>query len=146
MLERQMLEFYRVPPDMPKGSDERRVGVDPDVRLIAIVDDDPAVCDSTRVLLEVHDFEVSTYLSSTDFLNDSPKIGCLIVDYHMPGLNGLELVTELRARGSEAPVIMITATTDPSVERRAVEQGIKRVLQKPLASQVLLQALRDALR
>jgi DNA-binding response OmpR family regulator len=63
----------------------------------------------------------------------------------MPGLNGLELVSELRKRGSTVPAIMITATTDPTVERRAAELGIKQVLKKPLSNQALLGAIRNEL-
>ena len=63
----------------------------------------------------------------------------------MPGLNGLELVSELRARGSHVPVIMITATANGAVERHAAEIGIKRILQKPLSNQVLLNAVREEL-
>ena len=114
--------------------------------VIAIVDDDAAVCDSTRFLLETYDFDVHTYQSSTDFLRDNSVIGCLIVDYHMPELNGLELVTELRKRGRAIPmIIMITAAIDPSVERSAAELGIRHILKKPLANQVLLSTLRDQL-
>ena len=65
----------------------------------------------------------------------------------MPGLNGLEVVAKLRKRGREVPaIIMITAATDPSVERSAAELGIGQVLKKPLANQVLLSTLRDQLR
>jgi CheY-like chemotaxis protein len=78
-------------------------------RAIAIVDDDAAVCDSTSFLLETYDFVVLTYLRGADFLKDDPDIACLIVDYQMPGMNGLELVTALRKRGSKVPVIMISA-------------------------------------
>jgi two-component system, LuxR family, response regulator FixJ len=89
----------------------------PDGRAVAIVDDDAAVCDSTRFLLEAHDFCVRTYQSGADFLNeDVPDIACLIVDYQMPGLNGLDFVSELRRRGSKVPAIMITATADPTVD------------------------------
>jgi len=114
--------------------------------VIAVIDDDAAVCDSTRFLLETYDFDVHTYQSGADFLRDNPIIECLIVDYHMPGLNGLEVVAELHKRGRDVPaIIMITAATDASVERSAAELGIRHVLKKPLANQVLLSTLRDQL-
>lgn len=114
--------------------------------VIAVVDDDAAVCDSTRFLLETHDFDVCTYHSGADFLRDNPPIACLIVDYHMPGLNGLDVVSELHRRGRSVPtIIMITATTDANVERRAAELGIRKVLKKPVSSQVLLSILRNQL-
>ena len=113
--------------------------------MVAVIDDDAAVCESTRFLLETYDFEAPTYLSGTDFLRDNPDIACLIVDYQLPGLNGLELVSELRTRGSPVPAIMITATSDPAVERRAAELGIREVLQKPLSNQMLLRAVREEL-
>ena len=69
--------------------------------MIAVIDDDAAVCDLTRFLLETYDFDVHTYQSGVDFLRDNPAIACLIVDYHMPGLNGLEVVAELRKRGRQ---------------------------------------------
>ena len=119
--------------------------MNPDSRVVAIVDDDAAVCDSTRLLLEVYDFGVLTYQSGADFLTDDPDVACLIVDYLIPGLNGLELVSELRKRGSQVPIFMITATTDPTVERRATALGVRRVLKKPLSNRVLLDAIREEL-
>ena len=115
-----------------------------DGRAIAIVDDDPAVCNSTRFLLELYDFSVLTFQSGADFLREDPDIACLVVDYLMPNLNGLEIVSELRKRGSNVPAIMITATAD-KVERRATELGISRVLKKPLSNQALLGAIREEL-
>jgi two-component system response regulator FixJ len=115
-------------------------------RVIAVIDDDAAVCDSTRFLLETYDFDVHTYQSGADFLLDNPVIACLIVDYHMPGMDGLELVAELRKRGRDvSTIIMITAATDSSVERSAAELGIRHILKKPLANQVLLSTLRNQL-
>ena len=113
------------------------------VGAIAVVDDDAAVCDSTRFLLEPYDFDVHTYQSGAEFLRDNPAIACLIVDYHMPGLTGLDVVSELRKRGRAVPtIIMITATTDPFVEHRAAELGVQQVLKKPLSNQVLLSTIR----
>jgi two-component system, LuxR family, response regulator FixJ len=114
-------------------------------RTIAVVDDDAAVCDPTRFLLETHGFEVLAYESASEFLRDVPAIACLIVDYQMTGLNGLELVSELRTRGSRVPTIMITATSDPAVERRAAELGIERLLQKSLSNHALLRAVCEEL-
>ena len=94
---------------------------------IAVVDDDTAVCDSTRFLLEANNLDVQTYLSGTDFLRENPAVACVIVDYQMPGLNGLDFMSELRQRGSTVPAIMITATSDPIVDRRATQLGIKQV-------------------
>jgi two-component system, LuxR family, response regulator DctR len=115
------------------------------VRTIAVVDDDAAVRDSTCILLEAYDFDVLTYLNGADFLREDPEVACVIVDYQMPGLNGFDFISELRQRGNRVPAIMITATNNPSVERRAAEIGIQRVLQKPLSGQVLLGAIRAAL-
>ena len=96
--------------------------------------------------MEAYDFDVHTYQSGADFLHDNPVIACLIVDYHMPGLNGLDVVAELHKRGRDVPaIIMITAAIDPSVERRAAELGIRHILKKPLANQLLLNTLRDHL-
>jgi two-component system, LuxR family, response regulator FixJ len=99
---------------------------------VAVIDDDAAVCDSTRMLLEVLDFEVYTYANAAEFFAINPNVSCLIVDYHMSGMNGIELTAEFRKRGDSVPVIMITASNDPRIEARAVELGIKSVLKKPL--------------
>lgn len=112
---------------------------------IAVVDDDTAVCDSTRFLLEAYNLDVQTYLSGADFLRENPAVACVVVDYQMPGLNGLDFMSELRERGSTVPAIMITATSDPIVDRRAAQLGITQVLRKPLSGRVLLGAIRNEL-
>jgi two-component system, LuxR family, response regulator FixJ len=114
-------------------------------RTTGVVDDDAAVCDSTRILLEANNLDVQTYLSGADFLRENPDVACMIVDYQMPGLNGLDFMSELRQRGSTLPAIMITATSDPTVDRRAAQFGITQVLRKPLSRQLLLGAIRKEL-
>jgi FixJ family two-component response regulator len=96
--------------------------------------------------LEVYDFEVLTYRSGLDFLAEDPDIACLIVDYHMPEMNGLEFLTELRKRGNEVPALMMSATVSPTLRRQAAELGIKRILEKPLSNQELLRAIEEELR
>lgn len=135
-------EQHPVPQTMPKEASERAEETEQEPmssqgRIVAVVDDDTAVCDSTRMLLEAYDFEVRTYQSAAEFLKESPGVSCLVVDYQMPGLNGLELVSELRKRGLSVPVIMITATEDATIERRAAELGIRSVLRKPLGKSLL---------
>jgi len=130
---------------MPETGGERGGVTNPDSRVVAVVDDDDAVCESTRFLLESFGFEVSTSSSGADFTREDPDVACLIVDYWMPGLNGLEFVSELKTRGRQVPTIMITAMVDPEVKRRAAELGIKHVLHKPPSAGALLRAVREEL-
>ena len=131
---------------MFKGGGKQEATMDGPSPVVVVIDDDAAVCESTRFLLETYDFDVRTYLSGAEFFKDNPDISCLIVDYQLPGLTGLEVVSELRRRGSLVPAIMITATTGPAVERRAAALGIGEVLQKPLSNQMLLRAVREEMR
>ena len=94
-----MLDLHGRIPGMPETGGEWGAVTNPDSRVVAVVDDDDAVCESTRFLLESFGFEVSTYSSGADFTREDPDVACLIVDYWMPGLNGLEFVSELKTRG-----------------------------------------------
>ena len=80
------------------------------------------------------------------FARDLERHRCDPALVQLPDLSGLEFVSQLRSRGSQVPTIMITATTDPALERRAAELGIKQVLQKPLSNQVLLRAVRKEMK
>lgn len=100
--------------------------------LVAIVDDDPAVLDSLRLLLEVAGHHVATYASATSFLNDSlARPACLILDQHMPQMSGLELVARLSAKGANVPVLLITGSPSATLAQRAARLGIEKVLEKP---------------
>jgi NAD(P)-dependent dehydrogenase (short-subunit alcohol dehydrogenase family) len=83
--------------------------------LVYVVDDDEAVRDSLRWLLEGHGFRVSPFESSERFLaslqpgTTGPIPGCLIVDVRMPGMTGVELVEQVRRIDEDLPVILMTA-------------------------------------
>ena len=66
---------------------------------------------------------------------------CLILDNHMPGMTGVELVEELRAKGIRIPVIMFTGRGDGALKQRAMRAGVLIVLDKPVNEEHLLQAI-----
>jgi len=114
-------------------------------KTIAVVDNDIAVCDSMCALLKANDIQARTYVSGKRFLQEAPNLACAIIDYHMSGLNGLELASELRKRAATVPIIIITASLDPALGQRASAVGIDQVLRKPFALGVLLDAIRNEL-
>jgi two-component system response regulator FixJ len=100
--------------------------------IVGIVDDDPAVLDSLKFLLEVIGYRVATYASASAFLGDGEtEPACLIIDQHMPGMTGLELAQALRNDGSAIPILLITGSPSPAIVARAAQFGIVRVLEKP---------------
>jgi two-component system response regulator FixJ len=108
-------------------------------RNVAIVDDDAAVRDSLRFLLEVIGHPVETFASAAEFLKaEMHRLACLILDHHMPEMTGLELAERLRADGSDLPILLITGSPSPVIAARAAEIGINRVLEKPLSDEDLL--------
>ncbi len=106
---------------------------------VAVIDDDDAVLDSFRFLLEAAGFRVATFSSASAYLQDREfRPRCLILDQHMPLMTGLELAARLRASGSEVPMLLVTACPSESIYARAAEVGVARVLPKPPAEQDLI--------
>jgi two-component system response regulator FixJ len=105
---------------------------------VAVVDDDPAVLDSLRFLLEVSGHTVATYGSGFEFLEDGSRPACLILDHHMPHMTGLELVARLRLERAEIPILLITGAPSPAIVARAAQLGIEKVLEKPPTEHELL--------
>ncbi len=111
---------------------------------ITVIDDDDAVRDSMLTLLESYGYAVKSYASANDFLARSTGAAdCLLVDHHMPGMTGLNLLEHLRAKGDGTPALMITARLVPDMEPRANRIGV-RILQKPLADEELVRWIEDA--
>jgi len=100
---------------------------------VAVVDDDQAVLDSLKFLLEVAGCRVKTYASAPAFLADpaARSACCLILDQHMPGMTGLELATHLRGERAGIPVLLFSAQLSAAITARATDLGIEKVLGKP---------------
>jgi FixJ family two-component response regulator len=115
--------------------------------LIAIVDDDESVREAVEGLIETLGFRVKAFSSAMDFLA-SPAIAetcCMIADFHMPQMSGLELYQRLAAQGRDIPTILITAYPDGDVRNLALAEGVVSYLIKPFDDDALIECIRSAL-
>lgn len=119
----------------------------PSDSIVFVVDDDAAVLDSLRFLIESVGLQVRTFSSADEFLAaytpDQP--GCLVLDIRMPGMSGLELQEQLAKRGYTLPVIIITAHGDVPSAVRAMHAGAVDFVSKPFNAQSLLDRVHQAL-
>ncbi len=114
---------------------------------VFIVDDDPAVRDSLRWLLESMRLRVATFDSAEAFLKfyTMHMVGCLILDVRMPGMSGLQLQQHLTKQQYALPIIFITGHGDIPMAVRAMQAGAKYFLEKPFEDQLLLDYVNEAL-
>ena len=114
--------------------------------LVAVVDDDASVRRALTRLMQSAGIRVHTYASATEFLDTgiSSAPECLILDIHLGGMSGLELLWQLRRSGHDLPVLIITAHDDPQAREAARQGGCRAYLRKPLDAQALLQEVRSA--
>ncbi len=110
---------------------------------VHIVDDDEAMRDSLKWLLESRGLEVELYSSGEAFLRayNIDFCGCLVLDVRMPGIGGLELYEGLRARGSTLPVVFITGHGDVPMAVSALKKGAADFIEKPFNDQEMLRLI-----
>ncbi len=111
--------------------------------IVSVVDDDASVRRSLGRLLKSMGFEVQTYSSAMEFLQNGPlhAYGCAVIDVRMPGMSGLDLQKQLLADGIGLPVVIISALEDNGIQSQALETGALAFLQKPFSDPSLLEAL-----
>lgn len=120
----------------------------PPSALVHVIDDDEAVRASLAFLLESAGLSCRTWDSAIAFLEgaDGEPGDCIVTDVRMPGMTGLQLVSELKARGVTTPVIVITGHGDVPMAVDALKRGVADFLEKPFDDEALLEAIRDILR
>jgi len=116
--------------------------------LVSIVDDDVSVRRSTRRLLHSAGLRAEAFASAEEFLisGRAEETACLILDLRMPGMNGLQLQRRLAEASNPVPIVFVTAHSSPEEERQALQTGAIQFLQKPISKDVLLLAIRNALK
>jgi FixJ family two-component response regulator len=115
-------------------------------RVVAVVDDEPAICDSLAMLLRAAGYAVRTFPGAEALLREpSHSFACAIVDLRLRGMSGLDLQTELGRRGWALPIIVITAHGDVASARAALLAGAIDFLEKPIDNDELLAAVNDAM-
>jgi two-component system, LuxR family, response regulator FixJ len=112
--------------------------------MILVVEDDVAVRNSMKFSLEAEGYQVRAFAKARHVLKapDLSEIDCFVVDYRLDGMNGLELVRQMRARGIRVPVIMITTLPSLDLRRDASAAGIP-IVEKPLLGNTLADQIRS---
>lgn len=113
--------------------------------VIAVVDDDAAVCNSLKFALELEGFTVRTYASGAELLGMSDIAGCncFVVDEKMPGMGGLDVIAEMRDRHIFAPAILLISQPSARVSARAAKSHVP-IVEKPLFGNTLVDLIREA--
>ena len=114
---------------------------------IFVVDDDDAVRESLKALLETEGLSVETYASGQAFLDayDPSRRGCLLLDVRMPDMTGLELQQKLAARPHELSIILITGHGDVPMAVNAMKAGAVDFIEKPYSDETILGSVNNAL-
>lgn len=121
--------------------------IQPNTRLIAVVDDDDSVRSAVHGVLKSVGLKTRAFASAEEFLRSGhqSETACLITDIQMPGMSGLELQAALAEEKHRIPIIFITAYGDAKTRTQAMRGGAVEFLAKPFDDDVLLESVRAAL-
>jgi len=114
---------------------------------VAIVDDDEAILDAVRLVLEEEGWHVHTYLRGEEFLADlgNHTLDCLVLDPHLPGISGADVVRSIIAGNHRVPVIGLTARPNSPVTMAVTNAGARVMLTKPVAAEELVEQVQAAI-
>ncbi len=115
---------------------------------VAIVDDDEAILDALRLVLELEGWHVHAYLRGEEFLADleNHTMDCLVLDPHLPGISGADIVRSIVDGNYNVPVIGLTARPSSPLTTAVINAGARVMLTKPVAAEVLVEQVQAAIR
>ncbi len=137
-------------PTFPASNSQRRPP------RVVVVDDDQAVVSSLKFALGIEGYRVSAFFDARSYLDQShtdrrvptenglATVDCLIVDYRLPGMNGIQLLEELARRGPMPPHLLIASNPSKSCRSWAAHSGVPLV-EKPFLDEALTERIRAAL-
>jgi FixJ family two-component response regulator len=116
--------------------------------IVFVVDNDRSVRETLTMLIQDAGWQPQTFASATEFLAQpkSAVPSCLILDFALPDLNGLELQERLTGERGDIPIIFLSGHVDLSVAVRAIKRGALEFLTKPFDSEILLSTIRAAIK
>ncbi|MCP5446347.1 MAG: response regulator transcription factor [Chromatiaceae bacterium] len=114
---------------------------------VFVVDDDQAMRNSLKWLIESVGMKVETYSTADEFIRNyyPGRAGCLLLDVRMPGMSGLELQEHFLKHQINIPIIIITGHGDVPMAVRAMKSGAVDFIEKPFNDEMLLESIRNAL-
>ena len=114
---------------------------------VYVVDDDPELRQTYRLLMESARLPARAYASPAEFLSDydPAQPGCLLLDLNMPGMSALELIQGPRSQGVTMPMLVVTGHGDVASAVESMKQGVVDCLEKPVDPDQLISKIRDAL-
>src|SRR5437879_8028073 len=115
--------------------------------IVFVVDDDISVRESLELLIRSEGWQPETFESAQEFLAHPRALvpSCLVLDFSLPGLNGLELQKRVAVERTDMPIIFITGFGDVPMTVQAMKAGAVEFLTKPFSDEVLLSAIRQAI-
>lgn len=118
-----------------------------DAEAIYIVDDDPAVRDALSVLLNMEGYVVETFSDGDAFIKSASKSvpACIMLDVHMPGRSGIEILKALNAENYPAPIFIISGQGDIPMAVEAIRNGAFDFIEKPFSAETVLARVRESL-
>jgi len=116
-------------------------------KIVAVVDDDPAIRKSLQGLLSRFGYAVYTYESAEAFLDvaRTSSANCLVIDIQLGDISGIELGRELAAAGLRFPIVFMTNLDDDAIEEQATQLGCVAYLHKPFSADALIEAVVKAI-
>jgi FixJ family two-component response regulator len=116
-------------------------------KVVAVVDNDPAMLKAMRQLLRAFDYDTELYDSAETFISSAAESDaiCLLVDVQLGGMSGIELKRRLAVSGIATPVIFMTGSDCETIRKEAHEAGCFGFLRKPFAASLLMDAIGNAL-